>query len=312
MIPLFICSKDRPVQLRLLLESISRNCPNLFDITILYAESLYCYTFGYHKLKDENIVNAKWVQEKTEWQYKRVDNGAPMTTMRGSGVFTEQFYDFLFEHEDGHFCLMVDDNIFFRKTECSPEDILSTLDDETFCFTFRLGKNTTTQNHLDGQPQLELEVEKSEKDFIKWDWQKYNNAFTDYAFPFSWDGVVYKTKDILTLLDGTDLDSDKRVHESWKQFPLPHRLESYMGTLSDNRAGLFSKKRLMSSFNHSHLVGMDYNKVIDVSNRGGVKFEAHENDLCTFYILGHHIDYDSMNFQNVKSAHDEIPFKLTE
>ena len=304
MIPLFVTSKNRPTQLRLLLESLSRNCSQLFDVSVLHFSSEPCYKEGYEKVQSENLLeNIEWAEERTKWPH----------TERASGVFTEQFYEFLNVNKGGHFALMVDDNVFFRKTSVSPDDITRLLDEETFSFSFRLGKNTSIQNHLDGQKQLPLDIEMETEDgFIKWDWHKYNNAFTDYAFPFSWDGVVYRTDDILDILDGSDLDNDDRIHPSWKRFPLPHRLESFMGTLFNARDGLFAKKRLLCAPPHSHVVGMDYNKVINVSNRGGHRFRADEKELCESYLRGYHIDYDSMNFQNVKSAHDEIPFKLTE
>ena len=36
MIPIFIFSKNRACQLRLLLESLKKNCGDIFDVTILY------------------------------------------------------------------------------------------------------------------------------------------------------------------------------------------------------------------------------------------------------------------------------------
>ena len=303
MISLFVTSKNRPTQLRLLLESLSRNCPELFNVSVLHFSSEACYKEGYEKVQSENLLeNIEWTEERTKWPHIE----------RSDGVFTEQFYEFLNANRGGHFALMVDDNVFFRKTSISSDDVINLLDEETFSFSFRLGKNTSIQNHLDNQEQLPLNIEQEIGDFIKWDWHKYDNAFTDYAFPFSWDGVVYKTDDILDILDKSDLDNDERIHHSWKRFPLPHRLESFMGTLSNARHGLFAKRKFLCAPSHSHVVGMDYNKVIDVPNRGGHSFRADEKELCEAYLRGWCIDYDSMNFKNVKSAHDEIPFKLTE
>ena len=62
MIPLFISSKNRASQLRLLLESLDKNCSDLFEINILYSSGNDSYHDGYKKLQNESIVDA------IEWQ----------------------------------------------------------------------------------------------------------------------------------------------------------------------------------------------------------------------------------------------------
>ena len=57
---------------------------------------------------------------------------------------------------------------------------------------------------------------------------------------------------------------------------------------------------------------MDYNKVINVANKGGHKFRANEKLLNDLYLKGMVIDLESMDFSGIKSAHDEIPFKMRE
>ncbi len=135
MIPLFVTSKNRPAQLRLLLESLNRNCPELFNVSVLHFSSEGCYKEGYEKVKEENLLeNVQWSEERTKWPHVE----------RANGVFTEQFYEFLNANRDGHFALMVDDNVFFKKISISADDITKLLDEETFSFSFRLGKNNTT------------------------------------------------------------------------------------------------------------------------------------------------------------------------
>ena len=66
----------------------------------------------------------------------------------------------------------------------------------------------------------------------------------------------------------------------------------------------------MAAPKYSCVVGMDYNKVINVHNRGGSKFRADERGLNDLYLKDFVIDFDSMDFSSVQSAHDEVPFKL--
>ena len=61
-----ILSKNRACQLRLLLESIKVNAPNLLDeIKIIYTSSDEDFAKGYEKLKSEQILPyITWEEEK--------------------------------------------------------------------------------------------------------------------------------------------------------------------------------------------------------------------------------------------------------
>jgi len=284
MISLFIASKNRASQLRLLLESLNKNCSDLFDITILYNFDNDSYREGYEKLKQENITGARWEIEDAD----------------SNGLFVKQFYDFL--HGVGpHFALMVDDNVFYRKNDLTQSRIEAILDDETFCFSFRLGENTIVQNHLTRETQQPLDDSDIKEDHAKWKYTDRSGKFEDYAFPFSWDGVIYRTKDVLDTLQDTDFSA---TDHKWA--PLPHRLEEHMSKNLDR----FSHRQYMSAPKHSCVVGMDYNKVINVHNKGGAKFRADEKGLNDLYLKGFVIDLDSMNFSEMESSHEEVPFKL--
>lgn len=287
MIPLFISSKNRASQLRLLLESLDKNCSDLFEINILYSFDDDGYHDGYKKLQNEDIIGA------IEWQ--KEDEGT-------NGLFIRQFYDFL-GHGSDHFALMVDDNIFYRKTSLTGDRIKSILDEDTFCFQFRLGANTTIQNYLNREEQNPLGDDDIKEDYVRWKYTDRAGKFEDYALPFSWDGAVYRTGDVLDALENTDFSS---TDHAWS--PLPHRLEEYMW----KNANKFSHRPCMTAPKKSCVIGMDYNKVINVTNKGGHKFKASEKSLNDLYLKGMVIDLESMDFSDVKSAHDEIPFKMRE
>ena len=285
MIPLFISSKNRASQLRLLLESLDKNCSGLFEVTILYSSGNDSYHDGYKKLQNESIIDT------IQWQ--KEDEGT-------NGLFIRQFYDFL-NHSSDHFALMVDDNIFYRKTSMTEDRIKNILDEDTFCFQFRLGANTTIQDHLRRTEQTPLEQGDIKEDHVRWKYTERAGKFEDYALPFSWDGVVYRTGDVLDALENTDFSS---TDHAWA--PLPHRLEEYMW----KNANKFSHRSCMTAPKESCVVGMDYNKVINVANKGGHKFRANEKSLNDLYLKGMVIDLESMDFSGVKSAHEEIPFKM--
>ena len=286
MIPLFIASKNRASQLRLLLESLNKNCADLFEINILYSFDENGYQDGYKKLQDESIAN------NIEWQQEDKDS---------NGVFVRQFYDFL-DHNPDHFALMVDDNVFYRKNNLTESRIKNILDDKTFAFSFRLGGNTTVQNHLSLEKQDPLTNEDIKEDHVRWKYTDRAGKFEDYALPFSWDGVIYRTSDVLHTLQNTDFTT---TDHAWA--PLPHRLEEYMWKNSNK----YSNRQYMAAPKNSCVVGMDYNKVINSGgNKGGSVFRADEQGLNDLYLRNFVIDLGSIDFSGVKSAHDEIPFKM--
>ena len=286
MIPLFISSKNRASQLRLLFESLHKNSADLFEITVLFAATNEDYTLGYNKLIEEEIIpDVQWLPE-----------GQCSTP----GLFTEQFYHYLKENNN-IFALMVDDNLLYRKIEMTEDRIQEILDDETFCFSFRLGENTIVQNHLTRETQQPLDDSDIKEDHAKWSYVDRSDQFEDYAIPFSWDGVIYRTKDVLDAFDGTDFTI---TDHTWA--PLPHRTEAYMYQNMEK----ISHKPMMASSKHSLIVGMDYNKVINVQSSGGAKFRADEKGLNDLYLKGFVIDLDSMNFSEMESSHEEVPFKL--
>ena len=132
-----IPSKDRALQLRLLLETIKQNANNIFDkIHIIYKGSDELYEQGYEKLQHESILdNIVWVKEED---------------------FVGDFLSSLTNGESEYVCGIVDDCVFYKTVCATKELILDTFDEDVFCFSFRMGLNTTTQNYLPPTRQYKL------------------------------------------------------------------------------------------------------------------------------------------------------------
>ena len=173
MINTIIFSKDRASQLRLLLESISKNAPGIFNINVLYKASNNDFAVAYEKLMDEDIVtNISWALEqdfKTQ-NLKMLESELPYT------------------------CFFTDDDIMYQTV--NEQEIIDCLenDGDVFCFSLRLGKNITvcyTQNS--GNVLLPLDETDS---IVKWDWTLH---YMDFGYPLSVDGHIFRTDDIKTL-----------------------------------------------------------------------------------------------------------------
>jgi len=265
MIKALIFSKDRPLQLRTLLESIAVNAPEVFDITILYKASNSKYEAGYNALqKYDKIIPANWVMEED---------------------FKKQTLEFL-NHTEDYTCFFTDDDMIYRPVV--EEEITSQLksDPEVFCFSLRLGKNTT-YCYMMRCDNVIIPLEENDK-YIKWDWSVH---YADFGYPLSVDGHVFRAKDILKLV-------------SKVSFTNPNNLESSLQVF-DN----FPKNKMVS-FKHSVLVNNPINMVQNeyTNNRQGEQHGISPEELVDKYVLnGEVIDFKAIDFSNITGCHQELP-----
>lgn len=176
MIKALIFSKDRALQLRLLLNSMQINCKDAFDVTILYKASNITFKEGYSKLISEGILpNIHWIEEEE---------------------FKLQVLEFL-EHGQKYTTFFTDDDIVYRPFDAS--NITSTLDSdhEIFCFSGRLGVNVTKCYTMRASNILGDFEEDITTGIIKWDWTK---RYLDFGYPLSVDFHVFRTSDIKKLI----------------------------------------------------------------------------------------------------------------
>lgn len=157
-----IFSKDRACQLNLLLDSIDKYYPNLFNINILYTGSTNRYLNGYERTKSK-FPNINWCLEKnmSEDVIALVDQPYPLTMF------------------------LTDDSFFFASIY-EPETIIYKLSKENgfACFSFRIGANTNRNFIYDGS-----------SGYIIYQWRNYSDGYLSY--PMSVDGHVFKTNVIL-------------------------------------------------------------------------------------------------------------------
>lgn len=292
MIPLFISSKNRPIQLRLLLDSIRTNCRNLFNVTVLYKADGPHYELGYKKLEREKLLPVLRFVEEEE---------------NVNGMFINQLNEFMEIYSD-FFCLMVDDNILYRKIAHTADEIIEQFTEDVFCVSLRLGRNTIRPNYMNLETETPLaKYEEASNEFIKWDWTEYesNSAkrdFSNYGLPFTWDGGIYRTEDIRAIIESSGISHP----DFMAQFPLPHKMESAINSyVIDNPIRPF-----LASPSESCIIGMDWNKVINTKNKGGKKVPAPPLEMNEYYLKNMAIDIDSIDFTSVKSCHEELSFKF--
>lgn len=211
-IRLFIPSKDRACQLDALLQSLEDHCPGLFMPYIIWKASNESYFAGYCKVlkKFEDVI---------AFHEKNIhDDFMTFLKVCHCGRYSDVF------------CMATDDCIFYRPCSIEPEDVNFAMDDETFCFSFRLGLNTIVQDYSTGrlQPPLSYYDETYSK-YIKWHWKSHNPT-DNYGYCAGQDFCCYRATDLLQLLDfpfnnlrhvESVLSTEKRIHimKEWMASP---------------------------------------------------------------------------------------------
>ena len=276
MINALIVSKDRACQLRLLLESIKLNADNFFNqILIIYKGSNFLYAEGYRKLQAENILpNLAWQQEQDfVSDFKGAINGC------GS-----------------HFiCGLVDDCVFYKRLPVTWEDVETTFQDDVFCFSLRLGLNTTLQYYMSPDKRYRLEDYGENAIFVKWNWKEWDSRL-NYGYPISLDGHVFRRKELSGLSTKYKFDYLRQ----WEGV-----LAGNLRNDETNQMGEF-----MVSYKQNVLFSIPANCVQDPPLVSGQIHHYNEKDLNELYLDNTVLDVDAMEFafQNVASCHNEIPF----
>ena len=204
-IAILIFSKNRPLQLDLLLNSFYLHCmqPNSTDIYIIYAYDDQ-YRESYHQLIKEQMAkerdNIQFIEENC------------FISLKSSFVYSIRGYEYII--------FLVDDNIFTNKFDLSQIKSLLKYNSDAIGFSLRLGKNTENCYPLNKQQEVPKGVEHSEVinfrslhaiqeaglsqkiDFstFAFDWTKSQLDF-NYALEIS--SSIYRTKDIRHLLENS-------------------------------------------------------------------------------------------------------------
>ena len=274
-----ILSKDRASQLRFLLESIHYNMPSFFnEIRVIHTSSTEDFAKGYEKLKSEEILpNIVWQEE--------VD-------------FVEDFLGYLNSCESEYICGIVDDCVIYKRVSTNPEFVESMITDDVFCFSMRLGLNTTVQNYLD--PDRHGEVKLKKYDFnpvvIKWNWKEWDSTM-NFGYPISLDGHIFRTKELAELSNSHKFDY----------------LRQWEGVIAGK-----SRKEVdrpsMASYHQSILFSIPCNCVQDPPLISGQMFYHSEEELNEKYLNDEVISWDKMQyaFQNVNWSHNEIKILFEE
>jgi hypothetical protein len=276
MINIIIFSKDRAMQLHLLLESILLNFDvEDYKLNILYKASNDEFNRGY------NIIRDLFPQ----FNYKKEES------------FKSDLLSLL--HDSEYTVFFTDDDIIYKPLKITKNEINNIF---TFsnanCFSLRLGLNTTncyTMQRLNKLNKYDTHSFYHDisliEPIISW---KVSDGTNDYAYPMSVDGHIFKTPFIKYLCETLEYTN-------------PNLFEAFLSNFS-------RPEMIISSYKHSKLVNTPINRVQETfQNISGIKFNYSAEDLNEMYLDGVIIDINKMNFSEILAPHQEIQpiFKLT-
>lgn len=197
MLDLLVWSKDRGCQLSCLLDSLKLNSNGLFKTTVIYTWSNEEFKRGYRKtIELHNDV--RFI----------VENGFRNTTLQVIEGCSELI------------CCMVDDDVFYRRTELTEpviRDILNHVSDSVF--SFRLGTNITVGDNFTNQPVQQPNFQGMALDgkdiALLWKNENYHSPF---HYPVSLDGVIFKRDWLLKRCQEISFDNPNRLEGNLQKF----------------------------------------------------------------------------------------------
>lgn len=276
-VQLMIFSYNRAMQLDLLVSSIRKNITGLDKIIVTFNYSADEFLEGYKKLMQKELID--------EWHCDK------------DFAYTPGFKDYLVglmgtKHQ--YTCICSDDDIVFGKV--SMDDVVALITDDVISFPLRSGLNAI-YSFYGGTTIIENPWKKYEDlgNFIKWNWTEYDRKCCNgYPIAFG-DGGVYRTQIIRHLLRNVEGQS-------------PNELERH---LNKDRSTI--TQHMLVAYKHSVLVSTPVNNVQTFFPLfHGEKFSYPVEDLNDAYLEGYVIDFDKIDFSNIKGTHQELelPLKL--
>lgn len=279
MIDAIVCSKDRPLQLYALLESMEVNSGDLFSkIKVLYKSSNSEIEAGYKEVEGRFGIISSASQLPCEFFE--------------DGDSFKQSFEQAFDLTTPFHCLFVDDILFFRKFPANQKYVLDAMKKPDICmFSLRLGLNTNKQKLPSGVATFDLKDYKTDGVSIKWDRTRIQPWF-NYNYALTTDACIYRTHQIYSLIS----------RESYKNL---NELESKLYTEA------YKMPPMMLSCQNSCCVNIPFNLVqSSIINEINQTYAMDAEQLNKKFLAGERLDWQNMDFSDVNCTHQEIEPKF--
>lgn len=269
-----IFSKDRALQLDLLLRSMEKNFYKYYNqnVTVIFRASNDEYIAGYRKLikkwgrKDKGTGVVTWANEEQS-SFKEVT----VSAIDPSKMFT---------------MFLVDDIVFTNSFTMNDEEFkILQNDEDVLGLSLRLDPKKTYCYAIDQT----MQVPESHSDgFFCYPWQGKDG---DFGYPMSVDGTVFRTKEILPLVAKFNYWNPNTFESVLSQNPIEHPF--------------------LLTYSKAKLVNIPANRTQDTfKNRHANLEEAQLSKLNEQYLQGMEIDLEPFQGLETPSVHFEMNYTL--
>lgn len=235
-----IFSKDRPMQLHLLLETMTLYVKGTSVTYILYKDSNTIATDGYKKLELQ-FSNLHFVKE-TDFQQD-------LLTLLSNPIHS-------------HICFLVDDCIFLNSINLDDIYYDLTHRPQVIGFSLRLGYNTTkchTLNRKQRKPYSLSEISSSSKNKhqnLLWDWKQ---GEADFGYPLEVSSSVYTAAFIANLCRRFTFSNPNSFELQMNLYKNKlHAAKPWLMSFTQSRACCIPLNLTQDQFQNRHMDNSDY------------------------------------------------------
>ena len=272
-VDILIYSKDRALQLDLLLRSIKKNFKNANKVVVLHKWSNNDFEAAYNKLFTNALVYKKYELDII-----------PLYETN----FKEDLKDILTHLSTPNFLGLCDDDVFIKK--CDISEALHELENEQVnAISLKSGYNITHHypNIVVPFPQNFIQV----LPFLKWNWKTQPRP-TDWGYPTCINSYIYNVKYYLSLLEKIEVNH-------------PTVLEAQCNTIRE----FF--RPIMIGVRETCLLNIPCNRLQTVNDTPyGTEYAFTTEELNQKYLDGYIIDTNNIYNKEVDRPNLDIGFKF--
>lgn len=272
MISALVFSKNRALQLDLLLNSIKQNFKQCAEIFVLF------------KTDDKHKESYKILQKEHKY-----------VTFVEQKDFYSDIVNIISDAKYDSTVMFTDDDIVYRKIDIHP-NILQQLQNNNFaCFSLRLGMNITKRQIGTIFVDELRPIFGNNNGAMMWNRTEYS-PFSYFGYPLSVDGHIFSTIKLYNIFAD--------IEHSYKRYSFletPNKLETLLQRF------FFEIGHVMVCDRNSSVVNSPNNRVQEeYQNRAGDKHSYCEDHLLQLYMTGKRINLQDLDFSEVNCPHTEI------
>lgn len=261
MLQAIVFSKDRACQLEFLLRTLYAKVVGALDVKVIYLST----------------------NPATEKGYQKVQGKYPQVKFIKQGHFKQDVLTSL-NRDISFSTFFVDDIAFIRPWNLQDGKIKSLITDATLaCLSLRMDLRYNFSYPLSRKQAI------PKMDNCCWEWQK---ADGDWGYPMSLDGHIFRTPEIVSLIESVEFANPNKLEEALAHKPL--------------------KRPRVICYPQAKIINNPINKVQTVNNNvNGQKYPVDVDFLNRSFLEGYIIDIRSLgDIDSFTACHQEFQISL--